>query len=523
MQRQAAADAPRRARDQVVATCGLYSPIDDPRLVFELISDPLQSVQGERPRFVQDEDVGKLFMERSNGEPNKPSRPRRGRGLDAWRQGDFLWMRPVSGVSYGPNAAGSVWVRAYYGTVECKRRALAAADSKAGESGSNPLNVELTTYKTHIFDLCYFNVDGPTGQVSEILQRGGTAAKSHYAAAMLHASWVQGTLYHFRERYRGSPVAQSKTAPTGRAAAAPPVHAPRLEQPAHPPRVVQQNPGSLALGDGAPGGASSSVVGRVDMSLDGHDARNRWLQFNDAQGQDIGALQLTEGKYLELTGTSGDFAEYHLRDPSQDPFEEGDLIGFGADGLTRRTDGKDIGQLGVISRRAIVKGSRPTSVNDISKYDSVAYMGIVPVKVRGRVSKDDFIVPSGRNDGTGIAVSVSRVPPASVGRANSIELQTRQSVAAIVCAAVCSNSRSVCRKTKAWELASIVVLNPVNTISGSQRWYYGRAMRYLKICIVLMLVSWCVLLGSGISSQSSCGVTVENGIQVKTPCREYYE
>ena len=45
------------------------------------------------------------------------------------------------------------------------------------------------------------------------------------------------------------------------------------------------------------------------------------------------------------------------QDPEEDPFEEGDVVAFGGNGLTRRTDGAKM--LGVISRRAVVSGSMP--------------------------------------------------------------------------------------------------------------------------------------------------------------------
>eukprot|EP01043_Picozoa_sp_COSAG02_P046120 COSAG02_NODE_4286_length_5546_cov_8.070314_4_plen_120_part_00 len=87
-------------------------------------------------------------------------------------------------------------------------------------------------------------------------------------------------------------------------------------------------------------------------------------------------------------------AEYHQRDPSESPFEEGDIVAFGAHGLTRKTTAAR--QLGVISRRAIVKGSRPADPAAMSDFDAVAYMGIVPVKLRGPAYRDDYVVPSGK-------------------------------------------------------------------------------------------------------------------------------
>ena len=38
-------------------------------------------------------------------------------------------------------------------------------------------------------------------------------------------------------------------------------------------------------------------------------------------------------------------------------------------------------------------------------YEIVAFMGQIPVRVRGAVNKGDYIIPSGLNDGTGVAVA----------------------------------------------------------------------------------------------------------------------
>mgnify|MGYP006265385409 CR=1 FL=1 len=44
-----------------------------------------------------------------------------------------------------------------------------------------------------------------------------------------------------------------------------------------------------------------------------------------------------------------------------------------------------------------------------SKYEKVAFMGQVPVLVAGKVKAGDFIIPSGLNDGVGLAVSKKEI------------------------------------------------------------------------------------------------------------------
>ena len=74
----------------------------------------------------------------------------------------------------------------------------------------------------------------------------------------------------------------------------------------------------------------------------------------------------------------------------------------------------------VISAGASIVGNTPpTSVK--SDYEAVAFFGQVPVKVRGPVNTGDYIVASGLNDGTGIAIPKQKLghyePTRIVGQA----------------------------------------------------------------------------------------------------------
>jgi hypothetical protein len=60
----------------------------------------------------------------------------------------------------------------------------------------------------------------------------------------------------------------------------------------------------------------------------------------------------------------------------------------------------------VISRWAVVEGSAPPS-SERAAYDRVAFVGIVPVKLRGGVKAGMLVVPSGREDGTAVAVATA--------------------------------------------------------------------------------------------------------------------
>lgn len=137
--------------------------------------------------------------------------------------------------------------------------------------------------------------------------------------------------------------------------------------------------------------------GRLDIKLQALD--NRWLHLLAADGTDRGALMNNEHGPV-LVGSSGDFAEYHKKIDGECDFSEGEVVSIGPDGLSRNTKGAL--QLGVISRRMIVAGSRP-AVSQLCKYDTVAYSGRVPVRLRGSFSSGDCVVPSGLFDGTAVA------------------------------------------------------------------------------------------------------------------------
>lgn len=78
------------------------------------------------------------------------------------------------------------------------------------------------------------------------------------------------------------------------------------------------------------------------------------------------------------------------------PLNEGDLVGVSDTEVSYTTEGADV--LAVVSRKAMVEGSTPA---DTSRYDTLAYAGRVPVRVRGPVHCGDRITPSGLEDGTG--------------------------------------------------------------------------------------------------------------------------
>lgn len=130
----------------------------------------------------------------------------------------------------------------------------------------------------------------------------------------------------------------------------------------------------------------------------------------------LGAIsQTSDGRGVSLQSCGADVAEWHRVDPtlchppnvdgsttrSGRIFEEGEIVGVHATGLSHVTAGASV--VGVISHQAIVKGGMPTdgSENNMD-YESVAYVGRLPMRVRGAVRTGDALTPSGLDDGVAV-------------------------------------------------------------------------------------------------------------------------
>ncbi len=111
---------------------------------------------------------------------------------------------------------------------------------------------------------------------------------------------------------------------------------------------------------------------------------------------------------VAYTSSAGDYAEYLMRSDSNEHLFPGDVVGM-TDGLISKTTA---GAQSVfsISLAPIVLGNVPAKGEE-SEYSKVAFLGQVPVKVRGIVHKGDFIVASGRNDGVGMALAPGSITP----------------------------------------------------------------------------------------------------------------
>ncbi|MCK5145682.1 hypothetical protein KAR48_02940 [bacterium] len=105
---------------------------------------------------------------------------------------------------------------------------------------------------------------------------------------------------------------------------------------------------------------------------------------------------------VAYNSSAGDYAEYLERMNPDDIMTPGDIVGVFGGRISKDTRGAQ--QYMAVSTAPIVLGNMPGESN-LHQYEKVAFMGQVPVKVSGRVEEGDYIIPSGLDDGIGIAVS----------------------------------------------------------------------------------------------------------------------
>ena len=136
-----------------------------------------------------------------------------------------------------------------------------------------------------------------------------------------------------------------------------------------------------------------------------------------ACGVKLSAWVIELATYLTVTGTSydrirskvgvsfssgsGDYAEWLLRKPGERDLIYGEIVGVNGGVVSRTTDLASRNM--VVSQYPAFLGKTPAEGTE-DNYEKIAFMGQVPVRVIGKVKSGDYILPSGKNDGLGIAV-----------------------------------------------------------------------------------------------------------------------
>lgn len=128
------------------------------------------------------------------------------------------------------------------------------------------------------------------------------------------------------------------------------------------------------------------------------------------------AIAVAQGVYIAdyatnigVTYESGgaDYAEWLEREDEAEDLHPGEVVGVRAGKISKNTDNAD--QILAISTKPIVLGNLPEEGRE-DKYEKVAFLGQVPVRVAGSVNEGDYILPSGSNNGLAVAVNPEELP-----------------------------------------------------------------------------------------------------------------
>jgi cytoskeletal protein CcmA (bactofilin family) len=105
---------------------------------------------------------------------------------------------------------------------------------------------------------------------------------------------------------------------------------------------------------------------------------------------------------------SADYAEWLERYDSREKIIAGDIVSVNGGKISKNSQNAQ--QYMVVSTKPAILGNMPEAGHE-SLYEKVAFMGQIPVKVRGIILSGDYILPSGQNDGIGIGVSRTDIKP----------------------------------------------------------------------------------------------------------------
>ena len=140
---------------------------------------------------------------------------------------------------------------------------------------------------------------------------------------------------------------------------------------------------------------------------------------------------------------AGDYAEWLRKVNAGEIFYPGEIVGVNHGRISRNTSSAE--KVMVISYNPIVLGNMPEEGKE-SEYEKVAFMGQVPVKVIGQVNPGDYILPSGFNNGYGIAVNPDDLQTDDYSRVVGIAWSgTEQGLAGMVNVAVGLNTNGLAK------------------------------------------------------------------------------
>jgi hypothetical protein len=231
--------------------------------------------------------------------------------------------------------------------------------------------------------------------------------------------------------------------------------------------------GSITPQDASKAASSRETTqcGLLRLQLDSDSDSGKWMQFEDANHSIMGSIEQNRHGFATFNTPAGDFAEWHPRAANEAPLEEGDVVGFISASpndcrqqITRRTNGASA--LGVVTHRAAVSGSAPPA-HERHLFETIAYTGRVPIKVRGTVTAGSLVGPSGYEDGTAMMLPACCTGPA-VGRieasSDAVHETAENSGLAME---LLEHRKSSLATPEEWRSVDCVVVNPAHTMHNS--------------------------------------------------------
>ncbi len=151
-------------------------------------------------------------------------------------------------------------------------------------------------------------------------------------------------------------------------------------------------------------GTGGGDVLSLKINLINPGSTSNFVTFYDALDQMLGRIEGNGSGGVSFESNSADFAEFLPKESESSTFRAGDVVGIKDGKISLNTIDADRAM--VITDRPIVIGN---AQNNSDHFEKVSFIGQVPVKVMGMVKAGDWIVASGENDGTAVAVSTSEI------------------------------------------------------------------------------------------------------------------
>jgi len=142
------------------------------------------------------------------------------------------------------------------------------------------------------------------------------------------------------------------------------------------------------------GGAAADLINNSFRTVDAIADKNAYITYKAAR---VG---------VTYESGAGDYAEWLPKADADETFLPGYIVGLNNGFISKQTSNAQ--KLMVVSTQPIVLGNMP-SENLQSRYEKIAFLGQVPVRVLGRVNAGDYILPSGEHDGLGRGVAPDKI------------------------------------------------------------------------------------------------------------------